>query len=365
MKIKLIGTPKTILSNPESKHNYFAWPSVVRLQNGRIAAGASGYRLSHICPFGKAVLSYSEDEGETYTAPAPIIDTPLDDRDVGLCCFGKSGLILTSFNNTVAFQRQYTTALDDGTGDYRARYLDMVTPEEEEKYLGYTFRISRDCGVTFGEIYKSPVSSPHGPTELNDGTILWVGRTIEHENFDPKNDYIEAHRINIDTGKTEFVGRIEHIYIDGKQMLSCEPHAIELPDGTILCHIRVQEYKREKVFTIYQSKSTDGGKTWTAPVPLLDRCGGAPPHILQHSSGTLISVYGRREMPYGIRAMFSRDGGETWDTENILYENTVSDDLGYPATVELSDHSLLTVFYAHPEEGTPAVIMQQKWAFEE
>jgi len=32
--------------------------------------------------------------------------------------------------------------------------------------------------------------------------------------------------------------------------------------------------------------------------------------------------------------------------------------------VELSDGSLLTVFYAHPAADQPAVIMQQKWRIE-
>ena len=99
MKIIQIGDPKIVMDNPNSHHNYFGWPTVARLQNGKIAVAASGFRLRHVCPFGKAVMSVSEDEGAHYTAPAPIIDTVLDDRDTGLCPFGESGLVLTSFNN--------------------------------------------------------------------------------------------------------------------------------------------------------------------------------------------------------------------------------------------------------------------------
>ena len=62
--------------------------------------------------------------------------------------------------------------------------------------------------------------------------------------------------------------------------------------------------------------------------------------------------------------MFSLDGGETWDIDHDLYVNGVSADMGYPSTVELSDKSLATIFYATPESGAPAVIMQQKWRFE-
>ena len=63
--------------------------------------------------------------------------------------------------------------------------------------------------------------------------------------------------------------------------------------------------------------------------------------------------------------MFSSDGGKTWDTGNDIYINNVNGDLGYPSTIELRDGNLLTVFYAHQSEDQPAVIMQQKWRFED
>ena len=72
------------MQNPDSHHNYFAWPTAARLQNGKIAVVASGFRMAHLCPFGKLVIAYSDDEGESYTAPGVIMDTPLDDRDGGV-----------------------------------------------------------------------------------------------------------------------------------------------------------------------------------------------------------------------------------------------------------------------------------------
>ena len=120
MKIIKIGEEKVIMSNPESKHNYFGWPSAVRLQNGKIAVVASGFRLRHVCPFGKTVISYSDDDGETYTMPAPVIDTVLDDRDGGIVPFGERNVIVTSFNNAIEFQRE--CAKERGTG-YDFGYL--------------------------------------------------------------------------------------------------------------------------------------------------------------------------------------------------------------------------------------------------
>ena len=356
MRIIPLNKPKIIMSNPTGKYNYFAWPTVTRLQNGKIAVVASGFRIRHICPFGKTVISYSEDEGQTYTAPAPVIDTVLDDRDGGITPFGESGVIVTSFNNTLDFQRNLpaATPLD-------LAYLNTVTPEEEAQALGSTFRISHDCGVSFGEIFKSPVTSPHGPVVLKDGSLLWVGSTFR---ADVNSNRLEAHKIN-ENGSTELVGYIEGLYENGIPLLFCEPHTFALKDGTLLTHIRVQRTKGAHMFTIYQSKSTDNGQTWSVPSPLLDPLGGSPPHIFQHSSGMLICTYGYRQTPFGVKAMFSKDNGETWDAGYDIYVNGVSSDLGYPSTVELSDGSMLTVFYAHPAEGAPAVIMQQRWTFEE
>ena len=62
--------------------------------------------------------------------------------------------------------------------------------------------------------------------------------------------------------------------------------------------------------------------------------------------------------------MTSVDGGKSWEKDIRIYENTVSDDIGYPSTVELDDGTLLTVFYARKDENSPCEIMQQKWKIE-
>ncbi len=355
MKINITKSIKTIASNEHGLHKYFGWPSVAKLQDGSLAMVASGFRLSHICPFGKVIMCRSYDEGDTWTAPEIIMDTPLDDRDGGITVFGEKSVLVTSFNNHVNFQRNY-----QGTSDYRRGYLDEVEKMKDfEKYLGSTLIFSHDGGKTFGEIMKAPISSPHGPCELSDGKLFYVGRLFHDVN---SISHIECHILNTD-GTTEFRSRIDDIAPD---LLSCEPHAIQLPSGRILVHIRVQEKtgSDRKCFTIYQSVSDDNGYTFTKPVQILDDKSGSPPHILYHSSGAIISVYGRREAPYGIRAMFSYDDGESWDTENIILGDEPSPDLGYPCSVELSDGNILTVLYTREPEKNYSVIRQVVWNFE-
>ena len=124
--------------------------------------------------------------------------------------------------------------------------------------------------------------------------------------------------------------------------------------------MRVQN-SDESIFTMYQSVSDDNGRTWSNVKQVISDTSGAPPHLFVHSSGVLISAFSRRTMPCGIRLVMSTDGGETWSEEFSLYENHETDDLGYPATTELPDGTLLTVFYARDNEEVPAVIRQQKW----
>ena len=353
MKIELIGKPKIIMSNPHSRHGYFAWPTAKLLQNGKIAVGASGFRFEHICPFGKSVISYSSDGGETYTMPAPVIDTPLDDRDAGICTFGESGVIFTTFNNSADMQREHNK-----DNAYIQSYIDTITKEDEEKYLGALFRISNDFGITFGRIFHSPITCPHGPTELRDGTVLWPGTRV-----DDIFAGIEVRRLDTESGETELIGKIT---ASDKNVVLNEPHLIELPSGRLICHIRGDTSElfsggEETLFTVFQSVSDDGGKTWSEPEMLLDKTGGAPPHLIQLSSGVLLSTYGRRKQPYGIMAMISTDGGKSWEKDIRIYENHASDDIGYPSTIELSDGTLITVFYATDSENEPCRIMQQKW----
>ena len=378
MEFERLGDPRIIMENPDSRHCYFAWPTVARLRDGRLAVAASGFRLTHVCPFGKGVLSYSTDEGEHWCPPMVLVDTVMDNRDAGVLPFGESGVLYNSIiasleSNRKWLKRDFHHTADDWLKnatpdeDYRVAYMNMITPEQEKAALGDCYRISHDNGTTFGPVLLSPITSPHGPTELHDGTILWVGCARE-ENMDQLCDtaQIQAFFIDPDSGKMSYVGSVPDITdIDGVELASYEPYAFQLPSGRILCHIRVQKPKGELMFTLYQSESDDGGKTWSKPHRLIHPQGGAPSHMMMNSSGVLSASYSNRLIGKpGIRLMFSTDGGESWDTDHILFESDYGDDLGYPATVELADGSLLTVFYAHTGEEGPAVIWQQKWKLE-
>ena len=127
-------------------------------------------------------------------------------------------------------------------------------------------------------------------------------------------------------------------------------------------HIRVHtEAKTPASLTIYQCISTDEGYTFSEPKQILSDCGGAPAHLYLAKNGDLISSYGYRAKPYGIRLMISRDNAETWETDLVLDDEGETHDLGYPATVELSDGRFLTVYYE--KIGDQSVITQKIWSY--
>ncbi len=376
MKQHHVFSTKIIMQNPDSIHNYFAWPSIAKLQDGTLAAVASGFRLDHICPFGKAVISYSRDNGNTWTSPAPIIDTVLDDRDAGVLAYGENTVLITSFNNSLSCQKMWAEhhieVLKEEPGSpqkdcllkrlaYNKAYIARAVCEDKENEVyGSTYRISYDGGITYGPIFRSPVTNPHGPLYTNDGRLLHIGNVFGDAHNPPSFSGLQCYEIN-EKGESRYLSAVPPIP-DKDTIQSLEPHAIQLPSGRILVHIRAERKSDDNgLYCIYQSHSDDGGKTFSVPYPICDDCNvGAPAHLFRHSSGTLISAVSHRCKPFGIYILTSNDNGETWDTGTLI-TNGHNWDLGYPCTCELNDGSLYTVWYGSTREGQPAVIYGTHW----
>ena len=361
----MIKFPKTLNGavhrNPGSFFGYDGWPSVCRDADGVLYTVYSGFRASHICPFGKTCLSRSYDGGKTWSSPIVINDTWLDDRDAGILCLGGKKLMVTWFNHN----RDYYLRIKD---DIVRRWpgaesvIDQYPSIPEGCGRGGSYiRVSEDGGETWGDTVRVPVSSPHGPILRRDGSVLYLGKEMYVHDITPAGvtppDVIIAMESR-DEGKTwRELGRVPLPDVEGIAWNYLhEPHVLELPDGKLIGVIRGHHPFNG---VIYKTESTDGGITWSAPVALPAQ--GLPPHIMRHSSGALIVTYGYREEPFGERAVISYDNGETWPDIYILRDDATDADLGYPATVELDDHSLLTVYYQQiPGDGFPC-IQYTKW----
>ena len=227
----------------QAKLNYNAWGSIVTLNDGTMMSVWSGDRYAHICPFGRVLASHSADGGYTWTPPYTVQNTPLDDRDAGLCQSGEH-ILLTSFNNSRAQQRNYAER-----GKYPAEkrafvesYLNLVSDEDEQKYLGATVAVSTDNGYTFTAPRPMPITSPHGPLTLPDGSMLWIGRRFSDTapaSFPYLAEGLYAMRL-APNGETLEEPWLVVPGCTEQGTLYCEPHAALMPDGSILLAIRVQ-----------------------------------------------------------------------------------------------------------------------------
>lgn len=353
-----------VLSRPDNVFGYCAWPSVARDAEGNLVVVCSGNRIMHVCPFGKVMMVKSRDEGRTWSAPILPIDTPLDDRDAGIVHMGGGRLAVSTFNNTLEQQRNWAAEKKFGYGtDERralsAAYIPNVREGMEEKYLGSLLSVSEDNGFRWSLPFKAPVTAPHGPNVLKNGSLIYAG--VPFPNSAPGTKF--PVRVYRSDNHRDFY-KLADIPVcpEAPDVLHTEVHVIELPSGRLVLHIRMDEMGKpyeEKLFTICQSVSDDGGKTWSTP--RLTGANGAPPHLLYHSSGTLISVYGRRKPPYGIEAMVSKDEGDNWDVGYTIWDGGRNSDLGYPASVELDNGDIFTVYYAILPGETLCSILWTRW----
>lgn len=332
---------------------YIGWPTIARTPEGELLVVFSGDREEHVCPYGKDQLVRSKDNGTTWTEPVTIQDSPLDDRDAGLLVTQKGTLILSWFTWDFP-DAEITNNVVWNTG-WRS-YLDKVTLADRRKYHGYWIRRSTDNGKTWEEPVRTPSSAPHGPVQLKDGRLLYVGRGWLAEfgvcglaAVESKND-----------GKT-WQNIWSKAMTNTDQQCFSEPHAVELPDGRIIAMLRYDGSKTENEGYLWQMESADGGRTWTPPVRT--DLWGYPPHLLLLKDGRILCSYGYRKAPCGQRACLSYDGGRTWDIahEIILRSDALDGDLGYPASVELADGNIVTVYYQVDKPGEKTCLMMTRW----
>ena len=357
---------------------YQGWPTVCKDENGVLYVGSSGHRLAHVCPFGLNYLYISTDEGKTWTPPMIVNETDLDDRDAGLVCLGEGKMLMTYFHNE---RRLIGRMLGEGNPwaqNHRGTpeftlYEGMIahwnTLDDRTAQRGSFLRLSRDSGKTWEPARKVPVSSPHGPIKRKNGSLFWLGKEFGSSpaEFGEAASLYEQGAVfafeSTDDGQSwHCLGKVD--FPDGCADRNIhEPYAIELPDGTLLGALRGDNDPVPYRFSVYLTRSVDGGRTWSHP-EATDIC-GSPPHLLLHSSGAVVLSYGRRRPPFGERARISYDGGKTFGEEIVISDESPSGDLGYPSTVELSDGSLYTVYYQMYGEDTHCSVLYTKWTLPE
>jgi hypothetical protein len=345
-----ILSTKVIYKEPTS---YIGWPTITIRRSGELLVVFSGDREAHVCPWGRTQMVRSNDGGKSWSEPITINNTPLDDRDSGIIETEK-GTLLVSWFTSLAFEDPKYVPPEEA--EKWRRHAEKIDIKTRKYWFGSWIRRSTDGGASWEEPIKVKVSAPHGPIQLTNGRLIYLG------NGEVNGTPTIAAEESLDDGKTwRVIGRVPIERMENLKF--CEPHLVEIEDGRLLAMLRTGTRKMEERF-LYQTESMDGGRTWSEPhrTPIW----GYPPHLLRLKNGWILVTYGRRIYPYGEYACISRDGGNTWEIENeVELCSSMSDDLGYPASVQLQDGSIFTVYYQIDKDGEKPCLMGTHWQLEE
>jgi hypothetical protein len=328
---------------------YCGWPSIARTRSGDLLVVSSAGRDGHVCPFGRVEFMRSSDGGLTWTWPQTILDTAIDDRDAGILETQHGTLIASTFTS-IAFEKRTPSEADvragkvpDWTLERLARWRlaqDRLSANERKRALGCWIVRSTDNGNSWSGPIPSVVNSPHGPTQLADGRLLYCGKQLWTAGHEDGGEKIGAAESTDDGLTWTWIGEIPVRPGDKLSNLH-ELHAVETADGRIVAQIRNHnDANRDETL---QTESTDGGRTWTEPHPI--GVWGYPSHLVRLKDDRLVMSYGYRRKPFGTQARVSTDHGRTWSDPITLSADGTNRDLGYTSTAETNDGTLVSLWY--------------------
>jgi len=296
----------------------------------------------------------SRDGGATWTFPRTIVDGTIDDRDAGLLETASGSLIVTSFTSLAYAERYIDKGEKLGDPAWMATHHRLPDDAARQAEQGVWAYRSTNGGLTFSSRIDTIVNSPHGPCQLADGRLLYLGKKLWAE--EKRVGAVESR----DDGQTwQWLSEIPTR--EGDDFANYhELHAVPCESGKIVAQIR-NHNENGKGETL-QCESEDGGLSWSTPRSI--GVWGLPSHLLRLKDGRLLMSYGYRRKPFGNQVRFSDDEGATWSEPIVLSDDGFNVDLGYPSTVELDDGSFLTVWYERFEESPMAQLRQKVWRLE-
>jgi hypothetical protein len=354
------------------EYSYCAHPQIVALKDGQwlIVFNRTVRRpfLLHPPedPHYYNVLIRSSDNGETWSVPrvVPGYDwygvecaglTPLEDGTLLLNQWRFRWYPLEKARKMgqvpgLVFPEQYIHWMKD------SNELDIGKPFPENmpdlfpwaRANGGTYaHLSSDGGKTWNSTVEIDTSPHSGGYGMRGGVQLANGEILL-----PLSDVPNYKKVFVVRSKDR--GRTWEppvIVAAGEDFWFEEPSAILLPNGCILMMLR-----ENRTHELYQVTSSDGGYCWTPPrrIPVW----GYPAHLLMLPDQRVLCVYGYRAAPYGIRAMLSRDLGQTWDVDDtlIIRDDLPNRDLGYPSSVVVDRDRIFTVYYGEDENGVTGIM---------
>lgn len=353
-------------------HAYCAHPHMVRAADGALVAVFNkAPRRSVVLhppeePMFHNMITRSTDDGETWSEPEPVPGYNWTGTEcAGLTALRDGRILLNQWQfdwlpegraQALADASGYTPAADLMSGwhaspEHDTAHVDLAALRRRVPWRRGPGRcvvhVSTDHGRSFGNTVTvdcAPLSGGygmHGAVELRDGRILL-----------PLSDVPNYRTVFIvestDGGRSWGAPRV---VASGAGHEFEEPAILQGRGDRLILVLRDNGTRR-----LHQCVSADGGRTWSAPERLPVK--GYPAHLLRLRDGRILMTYGWREPGFGIRAVFSGDDGESWDTARtvLIRDGMRNGNLGYPVTLDRRDGTFLSLYYAEGDDGVTTVL---------
>ncbi|MDE3000486.1 MAG: sialidase family protein [Gemmatimonadota bacterium] len=328
------------------------FPVLLKMADGKLCC-ATRTGSCHAGSGGEISLSFSFDRGMKWTDYRAVVrGDPERNIDVRNPALGQAG------NGDLVLAYGVMRGID-----VRGR---VSTPDPYESIQVIR---SSDVGVTWSDPDTVPFPEedlmlhPHGQMRcLSDGTLVFNARGFYTKEAFGRNPKLPARMSYLyrsrDGGKT---------WSDTTLVRSggSETGFAALNEVRWLAYVRFNDGPNRI------AHSYDGGESWVRWEPAEPESGrhdagttgrpgaASPGSVAVLPNGNVLITYGYRAYPFGVRAIVSRDGGNTFDVnrEYVISDTAYHPDCGYPSTVCFADGTSVTAAYslmdvAHPEWGT-------------
>ena len=336
------GTENPPRPKPGSAGGGF-WPLLIRLKDR--ASGKMTDRLAclfrtgaiHLGPGGNIALAFSEDRGETWTAPMVVVpydkELQLDYRHGSLGQAHNGDLLVMDWVSKRWDWDLNETGGSDFIESRLWRSADMGKTWSGPQHMDFDKKLGFGVG-------------PYGPIQrVGDKTLV----------------------VNVREGKTD-QSFLAWSFDDGRTWPKVTTISTKRRTETWVLPLTRGEwigYTRAGAGDAWICHSHDGGLTfpdWRQIKPYRRRVPGC---IVKLPNDRVAVIHTYRQHPFGIRAFLSRDGGKTFDTGRsyVLCDSFWMEDCGYPSAVVYEDGTVVVATYTmkdreHPEWGTCAVLLK-------
>jgi Neuraminidase (sialidase) len=310
------------------------FPVLLRLQTGRLLV-VYRYGAPHISVKGELAVSWSDDNGQTWTSPKVVVTGENDHRNPAMGEMQNGDIVLSYciMDGYDASGRKFKPPVN-GMNQRSSRPLWMVRSRDH----GVTWDAPEEIEGTRAIADKGELINAYGKIVLTrDGSALMsvYGTSKVHS---PSYEYIF---------KSTNMGHTWSLLSTVAEQVN-ETGILALPGKQILATMRTN--KEQELTT---TRSVDGGKTWDTPI-ITTNANEHPGDLIRLRNGDILLTFGERNVPRGAAAMLSQDGGKTWDqhTRMVLADDAPIFDCGYPSSVELPDGRIVTVYYKVDDSST-------------